>query len=104
MEPILNKLIQFDEELKMTFNLIETDMTECIVVSMIGCARVGKSTFINGFLTYMFGKNIDCVKTSNGSDHCTLGIDCICFSHNTQNIIVLDCQGLLYEDSKNDDK
>jgi hypothetical protein len=106
------KLIEFDENNKIIFNNILTKFnnlkSKCIVLSMLGCARVGKSTFINGFLSYMFYKNINLVKCSSSEDHCTIGIDYISFSYNLNDtsfqIIILDCQGLLYEDSKNDDK
>ena len=108
------KLIELDQNNKILFNNILNNFnnleSKCIVLSMIGCARVGKSTFINGFLSYLFNENIDFVKTANGGDHCTLGIDYINFSYKSENsdtlaqIIILDCQGLLYEDSKNDDK
>lgn len=108
------KLISFDENNKIVFNNILNSFnnleSKCIVLSMIGCARVGKSTFINGFLSYLFNKNIHFVKTTNGGDHCTIGIDYINFPYNQENnnvpaqIIILDCQGLMYEDSKNDDK
>jgi hypothetical protein len=106
-----NKLVEFDKFNKMIFNnSIDNLESECVVLSMIGCARVGKSTFINAFLSYLFGANVYCVKTANGGDHCTLGIDYISFPYKLKNsdetiqIIILDCQGLLYEDSKNDDK
>lgn len=80
----------------------------CVTMSMIGTARVGKSTFINAFLSYLYQQNISVVSTSSTADHCTLGIDyikCECV-HNEKffNLIILDCQGLMYEDSKHDDK
>lgn len=103
--------------------------TNCVVISMLGVSGSGKSVFINKFLSYLFKKQINIVKTqlpdniddSNHCTHCTIGIDYISFcltTHtvdtidtvNTVNtvpnlqIIILDCQGLQYEDSKNDQK
>lgn len=109
----LGKFAEFDENNKIIFNNILTKFnnveSKCVILSMLGCARVGKSTFINGFLSYLFRKNIDIAKCSNGADHCTRGIDYISFVYNFDTnisiqMIILDCQGLLYEDSKNDDK
>lgn len=89
----------------------ENANSDHIIISMIGCARVGKSTFINGLLSYLLNKNINVVNTSSSSDHCTTGIDYISIDYelgdeigNIYKIIILDCQGLSYQDSKNDDK
>lgn len=106
------KLITFDNDNKIVLSdLLQNNIdSKCVVISMIGCARVGKSTFINGFLSYLFKENIQIATTSNGGNHCTTGIDYICMDYEPNSdgkiakIIILDCQGLSYEDSKNDDK
>lgn len=77
---------------------------KCFVISMLGCARVGKSTFINGLLSYIFNNDIYIAETSTKTEHCTQGIDFISVGYKNINLIILDCQGLNYEDSKNDDK
>jgi hypothetical protein len=104
------KLINFDEQNKINMNNSLSEITDnkikSVVISNIGNARVGKSTFINGLISYLFGKNITLAQTSSGKNHCTTGIDFIVFSCDVidMQIIILDCQGLSYEDSKNDDK
>lgn len=40
----------------------------------------------------------------NRTEHCTQGIDFLSVRYKNVNLIILDCQGLNYEDSKNDDK
>ena len=88
----------------LTLEKIKEDDKNVFVISMLGCARVGKSTFINGLTSYIFNENKYVAKTSSKSEHCTQGIDYINVDYNDLKLIILDCQGLNYEDSKNDDK
>lgn len=106
----VEKLLQIDVNGQLIIKPTEllNSHNPCVVISMIGTARVGKSTFINAFLSHLLNANISIVKTASSSTHCTLGIDlikCTC-STPTYNfdLIILDCQGLMYEDSKSDDK
>lgn len=77
------KFIEFDSDNKIVLNTTITDTdikySNCIVISMLGSARVGKSTFINGFLSYLFQTNVSLAQTANECDHCTIGIDYISF-------------------------
>ena len=99
-----DKLISIDET-KLILNDINIKTTKkTFIISMLGCARVGKSTFINGLISYIFNDNKYIAYTSSKSEHCTKGIDYIIFDYKDIKLIILDCQGLNYEDSKNDDK
>lgn len=106
----VEKLVQIDvnDQLIIKSTELLNSYNPCIVISMIGTARVGKSTFINAFLSYLLNDNTPIVKTTSSSTHCTLGIDlikCTCSTHTDNfDLIILDCQGLMYEDSKSDDK
>lgn len=77
---------------------------QCVIISMLGNSRVGKSTFINGLLTHHHKTNIDLVKTSSSSKHCTQGIDFVSFVQDDYLVVILDCQGLNLGDGKNDIK
>ena len=94
-----DKLEIYNDEITM----INNDK-KCYVITMIGCARIGKSTYINAFLSHLLKRNIDIAKTSTSFQHCTTGVDYIYVSYDDINIIVLDSQGLNYDDSKYDDK
>lgn len=99
-----DKLISINET-KLILNDINIKTTKkTFIISMLGCARVGKSTFINGLISYIFNNNKYIAFTSSKSEHCTKGIDYIIFDYEDIKLIILDCQGLNYEDSKNDDK
>lgn len=106
----VEKLLQIGLDGKLIIKPTEllNSYNPCVVISMIGTARVGKSTFINAFLSHLTNNNISIVKTASSSTHCTLGIDLIKCTSSTNtdhfDLIILDCQGLMYEDSKSDDK
>lgn len=87
---------------------LTTSAEPYIILSMCGTARVGKSTFINCLLSKIYNTNIHVVNTTSLASHCTLGVDCIkCnYVYNNQriNLLIFDTEGLMYEDSKCDDK
>jgi hypothetical protein len=95
-----NNLILNTSVNKLTLNTLK----KSYVISMLGCARVGKSTFINALISYIFKEDTYITETSRESTHCTVGIDYICLEYNDIQLIILDCQGLNHADSKNDDK
>ena len=74
------------------------------VICLVGQARMGKSFFLNCFNRFRMKKNSK--ETSNifasitGDEHCTKGVNV----YENENFILIDCQGLKYEDSKGDDK
>jgi hypothetical protein len=70
------------------------------VICLIGQARMGKSFFLNCFNTYLTRKTNEIFATASSLDHCTKDVYC----YESGDYILLDCQGLKYENSKNDDK
>ena len=71
------------------------------VVSIIGKARLGKSTFLNLLTAYLNNEN-SVFPTQNTDENCTLGIDA--HFNPDGNIILLDCQGIEHDNSANDSK
>jgi GTPase SAR1 family protein len=57
------------------------------IISFIGDARIGKSTLINCFISFLYNKNISIFKSSNNSkNHCTIGIDMLLLETTDYNI------------------
>ena len=70
------------------------------VVSILGKARMGKSTFLNAIVSKLKGRNLKPFATQDNDEHCTRGIDAYyCADHK---LLLLDCQGLALEDSSHD--
>jgi len=93
-----------DDKLELEVNLEHVNINKYFIISMIGCARIGKSTYINAFLTFLLKRNVNIAKTSTSFQHCTTGIDYIYVPYEDITLIILDSQGLNYDDSKYDDK
>lgn len=72
------------------------------VISIIGKARTGKSTFLNCLLTYWKTDTQNVFTTSNTGKHCTDGIDI--YNIQEEGIILLDFQGIYLDNSSNDPK
>jgi hypothetical protein len=72
------------------------------VVSIIGKARTGKSTFLNCLISYWKDDSETIFKMGDTQEHCTHGIDMYYLQN--QNIILLDFQGIFVGDSSNDSK
>lgn len=70
------------------------------ILSIIGKARMGKSSFLNAFVSKYVGKNTTVFTTQDGDDHCTLGIDYYYIPE--QNLLLLDSQGLAHENACHD--
>lgn len=70
------------------------------VVSILGKARMGKSTFLNAIVSQLTGKNAAPFATQDNDEHCTRGIDAYYCKANS--LLLLDCQGLALEDSSHD--
>jgi hypothetical protein len=88
------------EILKLVYNFQNIDPNkELVVISFLGKARIGKSTLINCFLSLLNNSNTRLFNTSNSSkEHCTSGIDILKIENNSKIIILLDIQGLDFED------
>ena len=72
------------------------------VVSIIGKARTGKSTFLNCLLTYWKSDSQHIFTMSDTGAHCTNGIDI--YNIEERSIILLDFQGIYLGNSSNDPK
>lgn len=75
-------IIDFPEE-----NPLDQQFT---VISIIGQARKGKSTFLNALLSSLLGMDVHVFKTSDGIETCTRGIHMLVYDK----YIFLDCHGL----------
>ena len=69
------------------------------IVSILGKARMGKSTFLNAILNRI-GNSQKAFQTQDNDEHCTRGIDY--YFCKEQRLLLLDCQGLSLEDSSHD--
>ena len=70
------------------------------VVSILGKARMGKSTFLNAILSRIRGSTVKPFMTQDNDEHCTRGIDY--YFCEKERLLLLDCQGLALEDSSHD--
>jgi hypothetical protein len=89
---------------KIVLNSNFNEIKNCYVIAIIGDARKGKSSFLNLLINNLTGQNKSFFKIDSGIDHCTLGIDIFKINVGGRKFIFLDCQGLNFEDSKNDSK
>lgn len=87
-------------DLKLMTDMKFSELASTRVVSILGKARMGKSSFLN-CLAYQLTKENKMIFTTKGTfEHVTKGVD---FYHLPQhNLILLDSQGLDHEDSSHD--
>ena len=97
-----NKLISIENNLLVLNDLIE--INNSIVISIVGDARKGKSTFLNLMINYITKEDKKYFNTSSDIKHCTIGIDYLQLLINDINYIFIDCQGLNYENASHDFK
>ena len=74
--------------------------TSVKVVSILGKARMGKSSFLNTFISKYAQEDSVIFTTQDGIEHCTLGID-YCYIPE-ENVLLLDSQGLASGDARHD--
>lgn len=70
------------------------------VISILGKARMGKSTLLNSIVSFLTQKNCAPFQTQDDDEHCTRGIDS--YFLEKEGLVLLDCQGLSLEDSSHD--
>ena len=70
------------------------------IVSILGKARMGKSTFLNAIISRIHATNVAPFQTQDDDEHCTRGMDA--YYCKEQQLLLLDCQGLALEDSSHD--
>lgn len=94
-----HRLIRFEKnEIQLetaTANLMKYDKK---VITMMGKARTGKSTFLNLLINYLQGDTKGIFQSNQSIEHCTRGVNVF----QTRNMTLMDCQGLEYQDSHND--
>jgi hypothetical protein len=74
--------------------------TSVKVVSILGKARMGKSSFLNTFVSKYVKEDSVIFATQDGIEHCTLGIDYYYIAE--ENVLLLDSQGLASGDARHD--
>lgn len=89
-----------DDKLVLQDDILSRDLNKKCVISIIGKARMGKSTFLNAIHAQLTNTNKNIFQTQDNDEHCTLGIDA--YAVPDTNIILLDSQGLAFEDSSHD--
>lgn len=89
-----------DGKLNLVAELDADLMRNARVVSILGKARMGKSTFLNTIISRITGQNMDIFKAQNTYEHCTKGIDYYYLP--SHNILLLDSQGLDSQDSSHE--
>jgi hypothetical protein len=89
-----------DGKLSLVAELDDTLLRNARVVSILGKARMGKSTFLNTIISHLSGENISVFKAQNTYEHCTKGIDYYYLP--SHNILLLDSQGLDSQDSSHE--
>jgi hypothetical protein len=89
-----------DKKLQLKAKLDFAKLGDVKVVSVLGKARMGKSSFLNCIASYLAKSNKKIFSSMGGFEHITKGID---FYHiPEQNILLLDSQGLAHYDSQHD--
>lgn len=70
------------------------------VISILGKARMGKSTLLNSIVSFLTQQDVAPFQTQDDDEHCTRGIDS--YYLEKHGLVLLDCQGLALEDSSHD--
>lgn len=64
------------------------------IISVCGCARKDKSTFLNCIISFLLQQNTKVFNTPNNDEHCTSGIDYASLSDHK--LLFLDTADLMY--------
>ena len=89
-----------NKKLQLKAKLDFAKLSDVKVVSILGKARMGKSSFLNCIASYLAKENKKVFSSMGGGEHITKGID---FYHiPEQNILLLDSQGLAHYDAQHD--
>jgi hypothetical protein len=90
--------VDFIENEINTFGFKTDDLTNKIVIAIVGEARHGKSTYLNIMVSKILGINISPFKSCGSHEHVTKGIQIFI----AEQYVFIDCQGLMYHNSTND--
>jgi hypothetical protein len=80
--------------------ILNNDVGKIRVLSILGKARMGKSTFLNAIVSSLTGKSVTPFQTQDDDEHCTRGVDAYFLPE--ASLLLLDFQGLALEDSSHD--
>lgn len=94
------QLILFNDNKLILSSELELEKTK--IITVIGRARLGKSSLLNLIYTYLTGTEQETFKSSSSVKHVTQGIHY--YYYDKLNLLILDSQGLDYSDSSNDHK
>ena len=94
------QLITFNDNKLVLSSKLELEKTK--IITVIGRARLGKSSLLNIIYSYLTGTEQETFKSSSSVKHVTHGIHYYCYDK--LNLLILDSQGLDYSDSSNDHK
>lgn len=94
------QLILFNDNKLVLSSNLELEKTK--IITVIGRARLGKSSLLNLIYTYLTGTEQETFKSSSSVKHVTQGIHY--YYYDKLNLLILDSQGLDYSDSSNDHK
>jgi len=100
LDPAMS-FVKFDgTKLKLEKELKIPSLESVKVLSILGKARMGKSTFLNTIISKLTNTNTKVFNCQTGIGHCTIGID-YCFLPD-HNLLLLDSQGLANGDAQHD--
>lgn len=94
------QLITFNDNKLVLSSKLELEKTK--IITVIGRARLGKSSLLNIIYSYLTGTEQETFKSSSSVKHVTHGIHY--YYYDKLNLLILDSQGLDYSDSSNDHK
>ena len=94
----MSDLVEFTSSSIILSSIYENMKSNLITVAILGCARKGKSTFLNSIISFLSKEDVDIFTTSNEGVHCTHGIK----YHIIDKYLFIDCEGIMKDDSKND--
>lgn len=94
------QLITFNDNKLVLSSNLELEKTK--IITVIGRARLGKSSLLNIIYSYLTGSEQETFRSSSSVKHVTQGIHY--YYYDKLNLLILDSQGLDYSDSSNDHK
>jgi len=94
------QLITFNDNKLVLSSNLELEKTK--IITVIGRARLGKSSLLNIIYSYLTGSEQETFRSSSSVKHVTQGIHY--YYYEKLNLLILDSQGLDYSDSSNDHK
>lgn len=98
------KLANFTQDGKIEVNELNLNVKPLKVITIIGKARTGKSSFLNCIISKIYERDMEVFETNGLDEHCTHGIDAYLVENDDEQLLLLDAQGIEYQDSSIDSK